>query len=321
MENIVYQTLNKMVPQRGSEGLAPQFGKFCLEKKIGAGVFGTVYTARPKSDLTRLVAIKIEPAGINMSRLKYEATILEYMHAVSVKKGTPFVTETYVPVVFWYGRGVATANQNTNLGLAMTYFGEITAEQCIKQERRSGKPTEGQRPDPHISPSGLLYTAISILRFLFERRIVHRDIKPAHFIYSPGGWRLVDFGLATYIEEGQCPKIPLLSITEPTISSGSVQTGKVNEFITGNIRYASIRAHKGHTSAMCDDAVSVGYVVYEWLSNTILPWSLENEPVDALHIMQKKESTDFGTLNHYFSVCSFPGYVSNTRFGLDALIE
>lgn len=225
-----------------------------------------------------MVALKLEPHNASSPRLKKEASILEYIQST-----TP-ATFSDVPTLFWFGKF------NGDYGMAMTYFPGISAADCIALSSTI------------YDPIVFLQSAIDILAFLFTRRIVHRDIKPSHFIYSEHRWKLIDFGLANYV---------------PNVKNGIVKNGIVGNGIVGNLRYASVRSHQGGSMSMCDDAISVGYIAFEWIVGE-LPWQHQT---DYAIVKELKETTNFDPLTEYFATCMIPRYVDNVYFGFSTSIK
>lgn len=74
----------------------------------------------------------------------------------------------------------------------------------ILEERISGQPLSeriGDFADP-ASASALMAQVITGLRLLWDRRIVHRDVKPDNLIVSSGGQiRIIDLGIARLLDE------------------------------------------------------------------------------------------------------------------------
>jgi serine/threonine protein kinase len=293
--------------------------KYQIHQTIGSGAYGTVYYATVNR---RPVALKI---GTDC-RLKYEANILEYMQSFNPKKASSSSSSTKtkapVPKLHWFGN-----YDPQTRALAMSYFPGPSARECMDAYQQKTNCTYSGTC-VNTDPMFFLESVIGILHFLFERRIVHRDIKPAHFIYSGNGWRLVDFGLAVYVPEPETTETtatdPFLAEHDPSPtgfnSRGTTVPHRAESFserfihpgkIVGNLRYASVRRHQGCSITMCDDAISVGYLVYEWIHG-LLPWQ---DTVDYTHVQQLKEQTDFYPIREYFEVCTIPGYISGTTFG------
>ena len=297
--------------------------KYKIVGHIGSGTFGTVYSAtRTNNPSTQIVALKLEPqhsstssnssttsnssnsSTSSTSRLKKEAAILEYMQSATRMTTTP----TDVPTLFWFGKF------NNDYGLAMTYFPGISAADCMcaNANATANANANACATNPIYDPILFLQSAIDILAFLFKRRIVHRDIKPSHFIYSENRWKLIDFGLANYVPIG----VPIAVRGEGGEEEQGGQGGQggnaiVGNVIVGNLRYASVRSHQGCAVSMCDDAISVGYIAFEWITGE-LPWQHQT---DYAKVKELKETTNFDPLTEYFATCMIPRYMDNVYFG------
>ena len=108
--------------------------------------------------------------------------------------------------------------------------------------------------------SMLGYQFISILEYLHNRHIIHRDIKPDNFVMGLNDLSqyvyILDFGLAKkYRSSRTLEQFPFVNRRK----------------ITGTARYASINALRGYEQSRRDDLESVGYVLVFFLKGR-LPW-------------------------------------------------
>jgi len=138
--------------------------KYKILDFIGKGNFGSVFLGEKSGEK---VAIKLEKKN-GISILKNETRILEYL----ARNGC----RTQIPQVFWFG--LHTDDDNVvNHCLVMTYFiGKVMM-------------------DTKIDINKWMISALEILKKIHDVGVVHRDLKPAHFIFveEKQKWVLIDF--------------------------------------------------------------------------------------------------------------------------------
>jgi len=220
--------------------------KYEIVELLGKGKFGSVFLGKRKKTGEN-VAIKIESLESPIKTIRNETTILNYLNQNGCLQD--------IPCVYWYGK-----IQNKYLGLVMTYYNGISLTEYINKRMFM---------DDY---SGFMIDAINILEKIHQLKIIHRDIKPAHFLFSGGKWYLIDFGLATVYDEKDdrfCNKNN--NNNNPNNDPNLNPITICEEIPVGTPKYASINLHMGKTPAREDDLISLGYIYLE-LSFGILPW-------------------------------------------------
>ena len=144
---------------------------------------------------------------------------------------------------------------------------------------------------------------VSILQYIHDRHIIHRDIKPDNFVMGMKDKSkylyLLDFGLSKKYRSSS------------TLKHYQLIKGKK---LTGTARYASINALNGMTQSRRDDLEAIGYVLMYFLLGK-LPWQglpAQNKDERYLRIMEVKRDTKPEDLCKGFPH-EFETYVSYTR--------
>ena len=204
------------------------FSKYRTIKKLGEGSFGQVYKAEYKGEY---YAVKFEDRSKGQNLLENEANIMSYL------KGP------YVPVIQSYGY-----SGEYNI-LVMQLLGKSLEELFNKLKKFSVKTS-----------ALLLYQMISILKFIHNKHIIHRDIKPDNFLMGlnqkNGDLYILDFGLSKKYRSSKT------LVQYPYIKRNK---------LTGTARYASIHALEEMEQSRRDDMEAIGYVIMYFLRGS-LPW-------------------------------------------------
>ncbi len=203
-------------------------GPYRLERELGRGGMGVVWLAtRADGSLKRDVALKFplfsfhDPALTN--RFARERDILERLEDARIAR--------------LYDAGVTAQGQPY---LALEYVeGEAITEYCDRL-----------RFDIRARLK-LFLEVLQAVQYAHANLVVHRDLKPSNILVTNAGQvRLLDFGIARLLEEGQAAE------TDITRSGGRALTPD----------YASPEQISGHAITTATDVYSLGILLYELLT-------------------------------------------------------
>jgi eukaryotic-like serine/threonine-protein kinase len=200
-------------------------GRYLVEKKLGAGAFGTVYKARDKI-LKRLVAIKT----IRLEGLAAAGADLQEMLKRFEQEATSAAVLKHPNIVTIYDIGETDG---------LSYI----AMECIEGPGLDKIiATEGKLPIERAASLGA--QVADALDFAHKHGKIHRDIKPANIMVEPGDRvKVTDFGIAKDTLSG-----------EHLTMTGS---------LLGTPSYMSPEQAKGGAIDGRSDLFSVGCVLYE----------------------------------------------------------
>lgn len=229
--------------------------KYIVIKKLGKGKFGMVLLGK---DITNEedVAIKIEKIG-NLSSIKHEVKIMNYLFQNKFRN---------LPKTYWYGK------QDIYTCLVMSYYDCSITQWCNHNESLE-----------IIGFSTIMYNCINILSEIHKRHVIHRDIKPQHFMMKKGELFLIDFGLATFTID----------------NNGEIIQDTTQTDIIGTPNYISINHHYGHKPNKRDDLISLGYMMLKLIHGN-LPW--EASPNIFRELPNNNSSNFINDLNHPLNI-------------------
>ena len=210
-------------------------GRYEIEKKLGAGAFGTVFKAKDK-ELGRMVAIKtIRLEGLAASTSSLEDLLKRFKHEAraAARFQHPNVVTLY-DVGTWEGMSY----------ISMEFVDGVGLDRVIKG---SGKMATERAAAIGAQVADALDAA-------HKQGIVHRDIKPANIMIEPGDHvKVTDFGIAKDLGAAEHLTVTgsLLgtpSYMSPEQARGGVIDGRSDLFSVGCILYEMVagqRAFRG----------------------------------------------------------------------------
>ena len=204
------------------------FNKYKLIKKLGEGSFGSVYKATYNG---QYYALKMEDISLEYDLLENEATILHYLQGPNIPKFESF-------------------SKDKGYYVLIMELLDTSLDNLFAKYRKFSVKTVAM----------LGYQIIKILKYIHDKHIIHRDIKPDNFAMGRNEFNdtlyLIDFGLAKKFRSSRTLKqFPLTK----------------RKSLTGTARYASINALQGYEQSRRDDLESAGYVLM-YLLRGDLPW-------------------------------------------------
>ena len=126
---------------------------------------------------------------------------------------------------------------------------------------------------------------ITLLKYIHEKGLIHRDIKPDNFLFgSDGQIYIIDFGLCKRYKDIHDNHIEL-------------KTGKG---ILGTPNFISINIHDGYEPSRRDDLESVGYIL-QYLLELQLDWFSEMN-LDKIKFL-KKTAVYAEPIENYLNYC------------------
>ena len=247
------------------------FSKFRTIKKLGEGSFGKVYKEEYNNEY---YALKFENRKKGQTLLENEATIMTYLKGPNI------------PLIKSFGY-----SGDYNI-LVMQLLDKSLEDIFNKRTKFSVKTT-----------CMLGYQMVTVLQYIHDRHIIHRDIKPDNFVMGANENNahlyLLDFGLAKkYRSSRTLIQYPLIK----------------KKKLTGTARYASIHALEEMEQSRRDDLESVGYVLMYFLRGG-LPWQglkIRSKEDRYKKILAKKKETTPEELCKGFPD-EFRQFVSYTR--------
>ena len=215
------------------------FAGYTVERELGAGGMGSVYLARhprlPRFDALKLLRSELCADPGFVGRFEREADTVAQLDHPNI-----------VPV---YDRG----SQDGQLWISMRFIDGTNAEKALDAYDQGGMP-----PERAVRIVGKVASALD---YAHKHQLLHRDVKPANILLTPGPDDddeaervfLSDFGVAKAIGEA-AERISSLT------STGSV---------VATLDYAAPEQIKGQVLDQSTDIYALGCVLYKLLTGTV----------------------------------------------------
>lgn len=242
--------------------------KYRINIKIGNGKFGNIYLGTTLNKNSNVV-IKLESTSNNFITLKNEATILKYLYENNCRD---------IPSIYWYGKYLNYAT------IVMPKYDCSLYNFMLSNEKIQ-----------YNTLCDFMVSIISIINNIHDLFVIHRDIKPHHFMLKGNKLFLIDFGISTfYINDNK-------SLKRNTNSDNS---------LIGSANYASINLYHGDSYSRRDDLVSICYM-FIFLFTLELPWenvsTYINDDYNTLSIYNSKniKYKEMKSINNLYTKCNY----------------
>ncbi len=197
--------------------IGARVGNWYVESEIGRGALGTVYRARGFDDPTRTAAVKVftevrDPAAVQ--RINAELLPLQRLDHANIVKAI-----------------------DCGAHGALAYIASELVEGTDCAKLLEG----GRRPWPEVL--SVAVQAARALKHAHNRNVLHRDLKPAHFVLAPDGTlKVLAFGVAKVFPPppSPAPAIGSAAYLPPELASGKPFTRRSDLYALGGVLYTLV---------------------------------------------------------------------------------
>jgi eukaryotic-like serine/threonine-protein kinase len=207
-----------------------RLGPYEILAPLGAGGMGEVYRARD-TRLDRTVALKVLPADVasdvdRHERFRREARAISRLshphictlHDIGEQDGVDFLVMEYLA-------------------------GETLAHRLLR----------GSLPLDDVLRIGV--ELASGLEAAHREGVTHRDLKPANIMLTPGGAKILDFGLAKWTQPREGADPNALAVTDPSLTQSGI--------VLGTVQYMAPEQADGKPADGRADLFALGAILYE----------------------------------------------------------
>ena len=215
-----------------------------IESPLGAGGMGEVYRARD-TRLDRTVAIKILPGHLSENPEAKERFERE-------------------------ARAISTLN-HPNI-CTLYDIGQQDGMSYLVMEHLEGESLADRLKKGALSVKKTLRVGIDVCEALeaaHRQCIVHRDLKPGNIMLTPGGAKLMDFGLAKAVSIATAKATvgsgtpPSFTAAATAVSSSPISPLTIAGTIVGTVQYMSPEQIEGKEIDSRADIFALGSILYE----------------------------------------------------------
>ena len=213
---------DRIVSVRGMERTIA--GRYVLRGPLGTGGMADVFVADDVR-LHRQVAVKLVPAA-----------------AITPTVRARFVREARSAARIVHPNAVIVYDAGESEGFLYLVMERVSGHTLAEQLATTG-------PLPAHEAATIAIAVLGAVGAAHAAGVVHRDVKPANIIVGPGGVKLVDFGIATLLDE-----------------AGTAVTAAGE--LVGTPKYLAPEQISGQPATPATDVYAVGVVLFEMLTGS-----------------------------------------------------